>query len=58
MLIYYIPEPIRKTAGGVKDQIMSILKPRIILKQSKTVFGSGKKQSEEIIVKSIKIFLH
>ena len=48
-LINYIPEPIKKAVGGVKDQIMSLFKikdyskPKLVI----TVYGGGKKQSEE-----------
>ena len=55
-LINHIPEPIKKTVGGVKDQIMSLFKTKDYSKPKcvKTVYGSGKKQSEENIIKSIR----
>ena len=42
--------------GGVKDQIMNLFKTKDYSKPErvKTVYGGGKKQSEEEIIKSIK----
>ena len=42
--------------GGVKDQIISLFKTKDYSKPEsvKTVYGGGKKQSEEIIVKSLR----
>ena len=55
-LINYNPEPIRKSVSGVKDQIMSLVKTNAYskLQSVKTVYGGGKKQSEENIIKSIR----
>ena len=42
--------------GGVKDKIMSLFKTKDYSKPKrvKTVYGGGKKQSEENIIKSIR----
>ena len=55
-LINYIPDPIIKSVGGVKDEIMSLFKTKDYSKPEsvKTVYGGGKKQSEENIIKSIR----
>ena len=53
-LIKYIPEPLKKSVGGVKDQIMSLFKTKDYSKPVKTVNGRGKKESEENIIKSIR----
>ena len=42
-LIYYIPKPIRKSAGGFKDNIVSLFKT---YKPKQTVYGRGKKPSK------------
>ena len=44
--------------GGVKDQIMRLLKTKNYSKPKrvKTVYGGGKKHSEENIVKSRNVF--
>ena len=34
LLINYILEPIKKTVGGVKDQIMSLFKTKIMVEQN------------------------
>ena len=39
-LITYIPEPIRKSAGGLKDKIVSLFKTNT---PKQTVYGRGKK---------------
>ena len=33
-LINYIPEPIKKTLGGIKDEIIIFLKPTVIVNQN------------------------
>ena len=55
----YIPEPIQKTRGRVKDQIMSPFKSKHYSKPEpiKVVCGSGKKQSEENLIKSMRNLL-
>ena len=55
-LINYIPEPMQKTVGGVKDQIMSLYKTKFYSKPEpvKILQGGGKKQSEENIIKGIR----
>ena len=51
-LIIYISEPITKSVGRVKDQIMSLFKTKDYSKPEpvKTVYGGGKKQAEEKII--------
>ena len=48
--------PFKKTVGGVKDQILGLFKRKDNSKPEclKTVFGGGKKQSEENLFQSIK----
>ena len=53
-LIKYIPEPLKKSVGRVKDQIMSLFKTKDYSKPVKTVNGRGKKESEENIIKNIR----
>ena len=52
-LINYIPEPITKSVGRVKDQNMIFLKIKDYSKPDlvKTVYRGGKKRSEEYIIK-------
>ena len=47
-LINYIPESMKKTVDGVKDQIKNLFKTKDYRKPDhvKTVYGGGKKQSE------------
>ena len=42
----YIPEPIRKSTGGFKDKIVSVLKTNTA---KKTVYGRGKKPKTQNI---------
>ena len=42
-LINYIPEPIRKSVGGLKDKILSLFKTNT---PKQTVYGRGKKLSK------------
>ena len=62
-LIKYVPNPIRKTVGGFKDEVVSLFKtntPEEYCEQ--TVYGSRnrpsklkiQKQSEDNMIKSIK----
>ena len=55
-LINYIPQPLKKTAGGVKDQIMSLFKTKVYSKSKcvKSAYGGGRKQSEDNAIKSIR----
>ena len=55
-LINYIPEPIKETVDGFKDQIMGHFKAKDYSKPEsvKAVYGGGKKHSEENIIKSIR----
>ena len=55
-LIKYIPEPIKETVDGFKDQIMGHFKAKDYSKPEsvKAVYGGGKKHSEENIIKSIR----
>ena len=55
-LINYIPKPIKTTLDEFNDQIMSLLKTKDYNKPGrvKILYGSGKKQSEESIIKSIR----
>ena len=52
-LINYILEPIIKSVERVKDQIMSLFKTKDYSqpKPVKIVYGDGKKQSKENIIK-------
>ena len=42
-LIYYIPQPIRKSIGGFKDKIVSLFKTNT---PKQTVYGRGQKLSK------------
>ena len=55
-LINYILEPIINSVAGFKDQIMSLFKTKDYSKPKpvKTGYGSGNKESEENIIKSIR----
>ena len=58
-LIKYIPVLIKKALGGVKNKIMVLFKSKDNCKPEplKTLYGGGKKQSEENIIKSIRNLL-
>ena len=53
--INYIPEPIKRTVDRVNDQFMSLYKTKGYSKPErvKTVYGGGKKQSQENIINSM-----
>ena len=54
-LTNYFPELIKKSLGGVKDQVMNLFKTKDYSKPEriKNVYRGGKKQSEENIIKII-----
>ena len=54
-LINYIPEPIRKSVGGFKDEIVSLFKTNT---PKETVCGRGKKLSKPKKNKILKTLLH
>ena len=54
-LIKYIPEPIKKPSVGLKTKLWVFLKASNIANYNvKTVYGGGKKQSEENIIQNIR----
>ena len=53
-LIYYIPEPIRKSVGSFKDKTVSLFKTNT---PKQTMYGRGKKLSKPKTQSKLEIFL-